>query len=104
MTVYYKTTEGTIIRNCNLEEAYLITTGKHRFESENDWMCWLNSIWGKYIISAHNVNEFSVEEYVRNGNKLEAVRLYRDQHNCTLREAKDVVDEMFEEANGNVSL
>ena len=96
MTVYYKTTEGTIVRNCDLEEAYLIATGKHRYESERDWMLWLNSIWGKHVVSAHKANELSVEEIARNGQTFMAVHVYKELHKCDLREAHDAVKKMLE--------
>lgn len=87
MNVYYKTKFGTIVRNNELESAYTITTGKHRWESERDYLEWLNSIWGKYVISAHNANELSVEELLKNDMKHLAVRVYADQHNCSLYDA-----------------
>lgn len=94
MNVYYKTKFGTIIRNNELESAYTITTGKHLWESEKDYMLWLNSIWGKYVVSAHNANELSVEELMKNGQKYLAVHVYADQHNCSLTDAHRAIREM----------
>ena len=91
MNVYYKTKFGTIVRNSNLESAYTITTGKHRWESERDYLEWLNSIWGKYVISAHNANELSVEELLKNGQTAMAVRVYADQHNCSIYDAHKAI-------------
>ena len=87
MNVYYKTKFGTIIRNSDLESAYTITTGKHRYESEKDYMLWLNSIWGNYVISAHNANEISVDELLKKGMKHLAIHVYADQRNCSLLDA-----------------
>lgn len=96
MTVYYKTTKGIVIRNSDLEEAYLITTGKFRYESERDYLLWLNSIWGKYVISAHKANELSIAEVARNGQTFMAVCLYRESHDCDVREAHNAVKKMME--------
>lgn len=96
MILYYKTTKGTVISSTDLEQAYLITTGKHRFESERDYLRWLNSIWGKYVISAHTANELSVEEVARNGQTFMAAHIYRELHKCDAREAYDAVKKMME--------
>ena len=87
MSVYYKTTKGAIIRDCDLEQAFLIVTGSYRYKSEKNYLLWLKSVWGNYIISAHNANELSVENLLRDGQKLLAIRVYSDQNNCTLAEA-----------------
>lgn len=97
MTVYYKTTTGVIIRNSDLENAYLITTGKYRWKSERDYLLWLNSIWGKYVISAHKANELSIAEIARNGQTFMAVCIYKELHGCDTREAHDAVKKMSEE-------
>jgi hypothetical protein len=96
MTIYYKTTKGSIIRNTDLEDAYLIATGKYRWESERDYLLWLNSIWGKYVISAHKANELSIEEIARDGQTFMAVCIYKELHNCDTREAYDAVKKMSE--------
>jgi ribosomal protein L7/L12 len=37
---------------------------------------------------------FAVEEAIRRNNLIEAIRIYRNQTNCGLKEAKDAVDAM----------
>ena len=96
MNVYYKTKFGTIVRNSDLESAYTITTGKHRLESERNYLEWLNSIWGKYVVSAHNANELSVDELLKNNMKYLAIRVYADQHNCSLFDAHKAIKEVKE--------
>ena len=96
MTVYFKTTKGTVIRDCDVEEAFLITTGMRRHESERDYLLWLDSIWGKYIISAHKANELSIEEVAKNGQTFMATCLYRELNGCNVREAHEAVKKMLE--------
>ena len=33
-----------------------------------------------------------IEDYIKQGQKINAIKLYRKKHDCTLREAKDYVD------------
>ena len=101
MTFYYKTTKGTVIRNYDVEQAYLISTGKYRWESEKDYLLWLNSIWGKYIISAHKASEIDLRELVKNGQKFMATHISRELHDCSAREALDVINKIESEVNAN---
>ena len=96
MAVYYKATKGIVIRNHDLEQAYLVTTGKNRCESERNYLLWLNSVWGKYVISAHKANELSVVELASNGQVFMATHIYRELHDCDVREAYDAINKMLE--------
>jgi ribosomal protein L7/L12 len=42
----------------------------------------------------------TVEDFVRRGQKIEAIKLYREQHSVGLKEAKDAVDAMERRLKG----
>lgn len=96
MSVIYKCNDSKYLTEYDVERAYTIVTGKYRFKNENDYFKWLKSIWGNYIVTALNPNKIVVDRTFAIHNKVMAVKVYREQHNCTLREAKDAVDALIE--------
>ena len=96
MSVIYKCNDGKYLAEYDVERAYTIVTGKYRFKNENDYFKWLKSIWGNYIVTALNPNKIEIDKTFATDNKVMAVKVYREQHNCTLREATDAVNALIE--------
>ena len=60
-----------------------------------DDMIACNEIWKKYEnsnIDLSNINWVNIDEFINNGNKIGAIKLYRNRYKCSLREAKNAVD------------
>ena len=61
----------------------------------------LNRIWrtyNKYKKDGVLFNEWdSIDDFLKRGEKISAIKEYRTKHDCGLREAKDVVDKRQEE-------
>ena len=96
MSVIYKCNDGKYLTEYDIERSYTIVTGKYRLSNENDYFKWLKSIWGNYINTALNPNKIVIDKTFATHNKIMAVKVYREQHNCTLREARDAVDALIE--------
>jgi hypothetical protein len=94
--VYYETMYGDIITSDDLERAFFIVTGTYCNESkktEKEFWKFREKCFGKSI---KQTIKPSVDFFLRSGNKLMAIKFYRNLYNCGLREAKDAIDNMIE--------
>ena len=85
---------GRIVDEYDLHNAYEIVSGKPYYEDEPGYSKWMYSLLGKSIVSVKKDDELSVEDVLKANSTVKAVRLYRDKNGCTLREAKDAVDQI----------
>lgn len=93
MSLYYKLANGDWVTEHAIETAFLITQGKSRKENKREFLDWLESHLNKTIAQVSDSMNHDIFDYaIAKENKLMAMTLYRDQHNCTLSEAKDVVE------------
>lgn len=90
--LYYKLRNGNIVSEYEVHKAFEICTGETFHYDSNAYTKWLYSMLGKSIIMAMTETEVDIAQFLKGNNIIAAVRLYRDQHNCTLREAKDTID------------
>lgn len=97
--MYYQLNNGHIITAHDMHIAYEITTGEpvdtDSTESVQKYDAWLKSN-GNIKRVIHDPNNLSIEDFIAGGCILEAVRRYREEHDCTLREARDAVNKMRE--------
>jgi ribosomal protein L7/L12 len=106
--LYYKLRNGNIVDEYDIHKAFEICTGEtYRYDSKA-YSKWLYSMLGKSIIKAMTETEVDIAQFLKGNNTIAAVRLYRDTHGCTLREAKDAIDAikanmMNERCNANGS-
>lgn len=91
--LFYETYSDVLLEPCDIERAFYITFGKHRSDSESEYLRYLYSLFGKSIKKAVRL---SVEDLLHRGHKIMAIKLYRDINNCSLAEAKNAVDRMEE--------
>jgi hypothetical protein len=92
--LYYKGKDGQWYTEHNLHQAYLITTGKEWWKNELVYYAWLKRIWGIFIIEEKANDEMSVEELVAKDQGILAMQVYRVNHNCTLSEAREAINNM----------
>lgn len=92
--LYYQLRNGKIVDEYDVYKAYEIATG-NTFEYDSaDFAKWLHSMLGNSIVEVIKETEIDIVRLIKGGNILAAVRTYRNMHDCTLREAKEKVEEM----------
>lgn len=85
--LFYKLRSGAIVETYEIERAFMITTGKYRFEDEVGYLRWLYATLGKSIVKVYNLtNDPWLSEGIIRG-----VKKYRDDRQCTLKEAHDFI-------------
>lgn len=91
-TLYYQLRNGNIVSEYEVHKAFEICTGETYHYDSKAYAQWLYAMLGKSIVKAMRETDVDIEQFLRGNNIVAAVRLYRDAHGCTLREAKDAVD------------
>lgn len=93
MSLYYKLANGNWVHEHVLDEAFLISEGKTHFGNESAFLDWLGSLLNITLLEVKaDTDPTLLEEAIASENKILAIKLYMYQHNCTLAEAKDVVE------------
>ena len=92
--LYYQLSNGNIVSKYDVEKAFEICTGETYTFDSKEYSKWLYSMLGKSIIKAMKETEVDMMQFVKSNNIIAAVRLYRETHGCSLREAKDAIDKM----------
>lgn len=92
--LYYTLRNGNIVAEYEVHKAFEICTGETYHYDSIAYSKWLYAMLGKSIIKAMTETEVDIEQFLKGNNVVAAVRLYRDIHGCTLREAKDAIDSM----------
>lgn len=90
--LYYVCRNGKIVDEYDVHKAFEICTGETYSWNSVAYSKWLYSLMGKAITRVMRETEVDIEMFLRGNNTIAAVRIYRDTHGCTLREAKDAVD------------
>lgn len=93
MAKFYKLADGSIVREYALLQAFLITTGIQSRAEPVLYSKFLKGLANSGYAVEHNP---TIEELVAKQQFACATTLYRDQHNCTLGEAKIAIDKMRE--------
>lgn len=86
--MFYELATGRIVTETDLKLAYEICNGQKA--NERSFRRWVNNCPTKRIPES----EITVERLINGDAFVQAVKLYKEQHDCTLREAKDVCDKI----------
>ena len=92
--LYYKGKDGLWYTEHNLQQAYLITTGKEWWKNELGYYAWIRKIWGIFIIEEKAEDEMSIEELLEKGQRIMAIKVYRARHDCSISEAREAINNM----------
>ena len=95
--LYYQLRNGNIVSEYDVNKAFEICTGETYHYTSNAYSKWLYSMLGNSIVKAMRETEVDIAQFLKGNNIIAAVRLYRDTHGCSLREAKEAIDKMREE-------
>lgn len=93
--MYFELATGRIVPESQIKLAYEICTGQKadvNFPHFVDWVN-LNCMWNHIF----NESEITVKQLIKGDAFVEAVKLYRDQHKCTLAEAREVCEQIRKE-------
>ena len=95
MKLYYKKADGTWITQYEIETAFYLNTGIHRFSNEKKFLRWLYPLLGKIIICAKREDDPElVTELLKSKQKYSARKGYKTINHCTLKEARDAIERM----------
>ena len=100
--LYYQLRNGNIVSKYDVEKAFEICTGETYTYDSAEYSKWLFSMLGNSIIKAMRETEVDMMQFLKGNNIVAAVRLYRDSHDCTIREAKEAVDKIRAEMHKEV--
>ena len=93
MKLYYKLANGEWIPDYSVEKAFLICEGKPRYGNESEFLDWLASKLNTTILEVKSSTDPELfNELLTRENKIMAMQVYKDKHDCTLAEARDVVE------------
>ena len=93
MKLYYKKADGSWITQYEIETAFYLSTGIHRFSNEKKFLRWLYPLLGKIIICAKRSDDPElVIELLKSKQKYSAITVYKTINHCTLKEARDAID------------
>ena len=93
MELYYKKADGNWITQYEIEIAFYLSTGIHRFSNEKKFLRWLYPLLGKTIICAKRADDPElVIELLKSKQKYSAIKVYKTINHCTLKEAQDAID------------
>ena len=86
--VFYEGYNGSVYERDELEKAFYLATGISA-KNEAAFMKWLNVVFGKSIKRAFRGTP---RELFNMGYRVKAIKLYRDENECSLVDAKKIVD------------
>ena len=92
--LYFATKDNDIVFSADVIKAYYLKTG---IKIDPDDVDRIRLIAASMAGIERELKRPSPVFLVKHGHICAAVRVYRDIHECSLREAKDVIDKMVEE-------
>lgn len=99
VTKFFKMKSGILITEREIQLAYEITHGEKPSENPDAYTKFLRNDCAIVSIITDEAM-MTVEDFIRGGATLHAIKCYREEHNCSLKEAKDAIDAMVEAMKG----
>lgn len=92
--IWYKFPSGNIVPEYKMREYHeiiyqLCYTGEVKYDK------WIRNVVEKLSIEELSSDEVRIEDLIGHSSTTYAVMLYRDRNHCTLREAKDAIDNII---------
>lgn len=93
MNLYYKLANGNWVSRYDIEMAFYISTGAKYTTDGKEFVRWLFPLLGESILAVEKAdNPELITELLKSRQKIMAMRVYRDLHDCTLTEAREAID------------
>ena len=84
MNLYYKLANGNWVDRYDIERAFYISTGAKYTTDSKEFVRWLFSLLGESVLAVKRADDPKlVAELLKNGQKVMAMKVYKDVHNCT---------------------
>ena len=98
----YLGVNGIYYDEYEIARAYFLVTGDNVWIDEfgtttKKFDIWVHDLIGLSIKKIVNFEDVPYEDFMNAGQKIMAVKAYRERNNCSLREAKDAIDKIQEE-------
>ena len=99
MNLYYKLANGNWVDRYDIERAFYISTGAKYTTDSKEFVRWLFSLLGESVLAVKRADDPKlVAELLKSRQKVMAMKVYKDIHNCTLKEARDTIERMIKNA------
>ena len=98
--IIYKLFDGSIVDDYDMKKAFYILFGRHPEDVPGSYIRFIN---GCFRTSIAKYYKPTVERLIRDGFKLRAIKLYRDEHDCSLAKAKEAIEKMQKEMEESAS-
>ena len=96
MNIYYKLANGNWVSRYDIEMAFYISTGAKYATDGKKFVCWLFPLLGESILAVKKADDPElIAELLKSRQKIRAMKVYKDLHNCTLTEARDAIERMM---------
>ena len=96
MNLYYKLANGNWVDRYDIEMAFYISTGAKYTTDSKEFVRWLFPLLGESIISVKNENAPElITEFLKSRQKIRAMKVYKNIHDCTWAEARDAIERMM---------
>ena len=99
MNLYYKLANGNWVDRYDIEGVFYISTGAKYTTDGKEFVRWLFPLLGKSILEVKKADDPElIAELLKSRQKIRAMKVYKDIHNCTLKEARDTIERMIKNA------
>lgn len=99
MNLYYKLANGNWVDRYDIERAFYISTGAKYTTDSKEFVRWLFPLLGESVLAVKRADDPKLfAELLKSGQKVMAMKVYKDIHNCTLKEARDTIEGMIKNA------
>ena len=96
MNLYYKLANGNWVDRYDIETAFYINTRAQYADDSKKFVRWLFPVLGESIIAVKKADDPElITELLKSRQKVSAMKVYRDIHDCTLTEAREAIERMM---------
>ena len=93
--LYYKLANGNWVDRYDIETAFYISTGAKCTTDSKKFVCWLFLLLGASIFAVKKGDDPElIAELLKSGQKVRAIKVYKDLHDCTLGEAREAIERL----------
>ena len=94
--LYYKLANENWVDRYDIETAFYISTGAKYTTDSKKFICGLFPLLGESILAVKKGDDPElITELLKSRQKIKAIKVYKDLHDCTLAEAREAVEGMM---------
>lgn len=96
--MYYRLRTGKIVGDTYVSIAFEITRGKSAFDDYDAFLEWK----GLLGLTPIDEEKADIRDLISSGATFAAIRIYKDRHNCSVRDATDAVYKIKNEIDAEI--